>query len=41
METGCRKDRLATETDQAYLNANPDGTATRFNDSLRSHPACA
>lgn len=27
------KDRLATETDQAYLNANPDGTATRFNDS--------
>lgn len=27
------KDRLTTETDQAYLNANPDGTATRFNDS--------
>ena len=27
------KDRLTTETDQAYLNANPDDTATRFNDS--------
>ncbi|WP_455022606.1 TonB-dependent hemoglobin/transferrin/lactoferrin family receptor [Neisseria elongata] len=27
------KDKLNTETDQAYLNANPDGTATRFNDS--------
>ena len=27
------KDRLITETDRAYLNANPDGTATRFNDS--------
>ena len=27
------KDRLTTESDQAYLNANPDGTATRFNDS--------
>ena len=27
------KDKLTTETDQAYLNANPDGTATRFNDS--------
>ena len=27
------KDRLTTSTDQAYLNANPDGTATRFNDS--------
>ena len=27
------KDRLTTETDLAYLNANPDGTATRFNDS--------
>ena len=27
------KDKLNTETDRAYLNANPDGTATRFNDS--------
>ena len=27
------KDKLNTSTDQAYLNANPDGTATRFNDS--------
>ena len=27
------KDKLNTSTDQAYLNANPSGTATRFNDS--------
>lgn len=27
------KDKLNTETDQAYLNANPSGTATRFSDS--------
>ena len=27
------KDKLNTSTDQAYLNANPGGTATRFNDS--------
>ena len=27
------KDKLNTSTDQAYLNANPSGTATRFSDS--------
>ncbi len=27
------KDKLNTSTDQAYLNANPTGTATRFSDS--------
>ena len=27
------KDKLNTSTDQAYLNANPSGTATRFGDS--------
>ena len=27
------KDKLNTSTDQAYLNANPGGTATRFSDS--------
>ncbi|WP_295710898.1 TonB-dependent hemoglobin/transferrin/lactoferrin family receptor [uncultured Neisseria sp.] len=27
------KDKLNTLTDQAYLNANPSGTATRFSDS--------
>lgn len=27
------KDKLDTQTDQAYLNANPNGSATHFNDS--------